>query len=126
MNSFAFSNSKTDYYKKFILHVSTKKKKKKILSFVYHNICKTITVYHRSLSVLDFLFLNFSANVLYMLKIIQCALYEPHREKNLFIPYANNKGTDQLAHPRSLISTFVIHCLDSIISLVSTSEISSL
>ena len=42
------------------------------------------------------------------------------------MPYANNKGADQPAHPRSLISAFVIRCLDSIISLVSISEISSL
>ena len=46
--------------------------------------------------------------------------------ENLFMPYANNKGTDQPAHPHSLISTFVVRCLDSIISLVSKSEISSL
>ena len=42
------------------------------------------------------------------------------------MPYANNKGTDQPAHPRSLISVFVIRCLDSIIPLVSIYEISSL
>ena len=42
------------------------------------------------------------------------------------MPYANNKGADQPAHPRSLISAFVVRCLDSIISLVSISEISSL
>ena len=29
--------------------------------------------------------------------------------------YANNKGADQPAHPRSLISAFVVRCLDSII-----------
>ena len=40
--------------------------------------------------------------------------------------YANNKGADQPAHPCSLISAFVVHCLDSIIPLVSISEISSL
>ena len=45
---------------------------------------------------------------------------------NLFLPYANNKGVDQPAHPRSLNSAFVVRCLDSIISLVSISEISSL
>ena len=39
--------------------------------------------------------------------------------ENLFMPYANNKGADQLAHLRSLIGTFVVHCLDSIIPLVS-------
>ena len=36
------------------------------------------------------------------------------------------KGADQPVHPRSLISTFVVRCLDSIIPLVSISEISSL
>ena len=39
------------------------------------------------------------------------------------MPYANNKGADQPAHPRSLISTFVVHCLDSMIPLVSISKI---
>ena len=42
--------------------------------------------------------------------------------ENLILPYANNKlaAVDQPAHPRSLISVFVIRCLDSIIPLVST------
>ena len=51
----------------------------------------------------------------------------------MFMPYANNKGADQPAHPRSLISAFVvrcldsiIRCLDSIIPLEATLEISSL
>ena len=30
------------------------------------------------------------------------------------MPYANNKDADQPAHPGSLISTFVVHSLDSI------------
>ena len=42
------------------------------------------------------------------------------------LPYANNKGADQPAHPRSLISAFVVRCLDSIMSLLAISEISSL
>ena len=42
------------------------------------------------------------------------------------MPYANNKGADQPAHPRSLISAFVVCCLDSIIPLVYIAEISSL
>ena len=46
--------------------------------------------------------------------------------ENLFLRYANNKGTDQPVHPHSLISAFVVRCLDSIIPLVSISEISSL
>ena len=42
------------------------------------------------------------------------------------MPYANNKGADQPAHPRSLISAVVVRCLDSILPQVSKSEISSL
>ena len=40
--------------------------------------------------------------------------------ENLFMPYANNK--DQPAHPCSLISAFVVHCLDSIIPLLATAR----
>ena len=46
--------------------------------------------------------------------------------ENLFMPYANNKGADQSAHPRSLISAFVVHYLDSIKPLVSLSESSNI
>ena len=42
------------------------------------------------------------------------------------MPYANNKGADQPVHLRSLISAFVLRCLDSIIPLVSVFEMSSL
>ena len=42
------------------------------------------------------------------------------------ISYASNKGAYQPAHPRSLISAFVVHCLDSIISLDYIAEISRL
>ena len=45
---------------------------------------------------------------------------------NLLLPYANNKGADQPAHPRSLISVFVARCLDSIVPLLPIAEISSL
>ena len=40
--------------------------------------------------------------------------------------YANNEGADQPAHPRSLISTFVVGCLDSITPLLAKSKISRL
>ena len=43
-----------------------------------------------------------------------------------FMSYANNKGADQPAHPRSLIIAFVVRCLDSIISLDPIAEISRL
>ena len=32
--------------------------------------------------------------------------------ENLFMPYANNKGADQPAHPLSRISTFIVRCLN--------------
>ena len=51
---------------------------------------------------------------------------EPGHEKTCLMSYANNKGADQPAHPRSLISAFVFRCLDSVMSLVSVTKISSL
>ena len=42
------------------------------------------------------------------------------------MPYANNKGVDQPAQPHSLISAFIVRCLDNIMSLVSVTKISSL
>ena len=51
-------------------------------------------------------------------------IYEPGHEKMCLIPYANNKGADQTARMRSLISAFVVRYLDSIISLDSIAEIS--
>ena len=42
------------------------------------------------------------------------------------MPNANNKGADQPAHTRSLISTFIVRCLDSILPILAISEISRL
>ena len=53
-------------------------------------------------------------------------VFEPGHEKTCLMSYANNKGADQPAHPRSLINAFVVRCLDSIISLDSIGEISRL
>ena len=44
--------------------------------------------------------------------------------KNPFLPYTNNKCADQPAHPHSLISYFVVRCLDSIIYIGSIPDIS--
>ena len=52
--------------------------------------------------------------------------FEPGHEKMCLMSYANNKGADQPAHPHSLISAFVVRCLDSIISLGSIAKISRL
>ena len=48
----------------------------------------------------------------------------PRREKTCLRGFANNKGADQPAYPRSLISAFVIRLLETIISALATSEIS--
>ena len=46
--------------------------------------------------------------------------------ENLFLPYADNKGADQPAHLRNLISAFIVGCLDSIIPMLAKSKISRL
>ena len=46
--------------------------------------------------------------------------YESGHEKTCLVPYANNKGADQPAHLRSLISIFVVRCLDSIVCFLVT------
>ena len=48
----------------------------------------------------------------------------PDHAKTCLISYANNKGADQPAHPRSLISTFVVRCLDSMICILAISKVS--
>ena len=49
--------------------------------------------------------------------------YRPRREKTCLQRLANNKGADQPAQPRSLISAFFICCLESTISKLAMSEI---
>ena len=51
--------------------------------------------------------------------------YGPRREKTCLRGVANNKGPDQPARLRSLISAFVIRLLESIISRFATSKLSS-
>ena len=42
--------------------------------------------------------------------------------ENLFMPYTNNKGADQTAHPQSLISAFVVRFLDCLIHILAKSK----
>ena len=49
----------------------------------------------------------------------------PWCEKTCLRGFAKNTGADQPAHPRSLISAFVIRVLESAISKLATSEIST-
>ena len=64
--------------------------------------------------------------MLYMPSLRICLLQKctsltngPGHAKTCLMPYANNKGADQPAHPHSLISTFVVSCLDSMIRIQS-------
>ena len=50
--------------------------------------------------------------------------YGPRREKTCLRGFANNTGADQPAHPRSLISAFVIRLMESIICKIAIGEIS--
>ena len=47
-------------------------------------------------------------------------IYGPRCAKTCLLGFANIKATDQPALPRSLISAFVIHCFESIISKLAT------
>ena len=62
----------------------------------------------------------------YFLFHVRQEINDPGYEKMCLMSYANNKDADEPAHPHSLISTFVVHCLDTIISLGSIAEISTL
>ena len=46
----------------------------------------------------------------------------PGHAKTCLTPYANNKGADQPAHQRSLISTFIFRCLGSMICILAISK----
>ena len=57
-------------------------------------------------------------------KCLKNISYGPQRKKTCHQGLANNTGAYQLAHPRSLISAFVIRFLQSSICKLATSEIS--
>ena len=68
---------------------------------------------------------NSEMSTLHYLRLVMLLnIHEPGHEKMCLMPYANNKGADQPAHPRSLISAFVVRCQDRMIPLVYISEIS--
>ena len=48
----------------------------------------------------------------------------PGHVKMCLMPYANNKNADQPAHPHSLISTFIVPCLDIMICILAISKVS--
>ena len=52
-----------------------------------------------------------------------CVLFGPRRKKTCLRGFANNTSADQPAHPRSLISAFVVRFLESIIRKLASGEI---
>ena len=53
-------------------------------------------------------------------------IFELLHEKPCLMAYVNNIGTNQPAYPHSLISTFVVHCLDSMVPVLIKSRFSRL
>ena len=64
-----------------------------------------------------------SCHSFYCFWTLCCMVEPPCCEKTCLMPYANNKGADQPMHPHSLISAFVVCCLDSIIPIFAKSKI---
>ena len=64
-----------------------------------------------------------NANFSYHVRL-RLFIFGSRHEKTCLREFANNTSADQPAHPRSLISAFVIHSLESTISKLATSEIS--
>ena len=60
-------------------------------------------------------------NILFIMVVLR---YGPQREKTCLRGFANNTGADQPAHPRSLISAFVIRFLGSDICKLPTGDFS--
>ena len=72
---------------------------------------------------MEFIFLVNGKNPSYNLRYLT---YGHQRKKNCLRRCAINKGSDHPAHPRSPVSAFIIPLLESIISMLATSEISIL
>ena len=58
-----------------------------------------------------FSFILLTVNLFRHSTLTEQGLYGPRREKTCLRGFANNTGADQPAHPRSLISAFVIRVL---------------
>ena len=65
-------------------------------------------------------------NVLVSKFILIIYINEPRHEKTCSSHMRTTKGEDQPAHPHSLISAFVVRCLDIITSFLAKSKISTL
>ena len=57
------------------------------------------------------------SQILYVREVINLNYYLSHVMRKPVLPFANNKGADQPAHPCSLISASIVRCLGSVILL---------
>ena len=95
------------------------------ISNIEHKLYPHITIICGNL-ILQYLGFTFPIHRCLSQQLAHLKKHEPGHEKMCLMSYANNKGADQPAYPRSLISAFVLRCLDSIISLESIVEMSRL
>ena len=58
------------------------------------------------------------------MKLMSFELNGPGHAKTCLMTYANNKGADQPAHPRSLISTFVVRWVNNMICILAIPKVS--
>ena len=63
-------------------------------------------------------------SAIYLMNTDVHAFIQASTRENLYLGFANNTGAFQPAHPRSLISAFVIRCLKRAICKVAAGEIS--
>ena len=70
---------------------------------------------------------SFGKHRTHIFALVACMVVNgPGHAKICLMSYANNKGADQPAHPLSLISTFVVRCLDSMMCILALSKVSRL
>ena len=73
----------------------------------------------------ELVYLNVTRCDVHLQVITGCSdINGPGHAKMCFMAYANNKGADQPAHPRSLIRTYVVRRLDSMNCLLALSKVS--
>ena len=88
---------------------------KRLLTIIW---CKAL---HSDISCMSSILIKILLDIISVLEWY-CHIWATSWE-NLFMLYANNKGADQPAHPRSRISASVVCCLESITHLLAIAEI---
>ena len=86
-------------------------------------LCHNLAVWRRQGNSFDQATISLGFNIIGLRHPLDKNRYEARHEKTCLMPNANNKGADQHAHLRSLVSTFVVRCRrDNIIPIVVISK----